>query len=65
MARKKPAQVAPGKTAVRITRDHDFHHAPAVVQAFKADTDVVVDSSVAKALIEAGVAEKLTAETED
>jgi len=65
MARKKAAPQGDGMVRVRMTRDHDFRHAPARVTAFKAGAEASVASSVAEALVEAGVAEKLTAETED
>ena len=44
---------------VRITRDHDYRHAPARVQAFRAGAEVNVPREVAEALIAAGAAQPL------
>lgn len=50
---------------VRILKDHDHRHAAGVVQAFKAGTITKIPPSVAKALIEAGAAEPLTADDKE
>lgn len=52
------------RVGVRILRDHDHYHAPARVQAFKKGQTPRIPPSVAKALIEIGAAEPLTADKE-
>lgn len=44
---------------VRMLRDHDHRISPAVVQAFKAETEVDVPKATAEALIGAGAAEAI------
>lgn len=65
MAKKTTAPAKrDARVGVRILHDHNHYHAPARVQAFKAGQEPLVPPSVAKALIEAGAAEPLTADKE-
>jgi len=72
MAKKKSAAARAATASkfmqvvqVRILHDHDHRIAPAHVLAFQAGTTPWVAPAVAKAVIAAGAAETMTAQTED
>lgn len=66
MARKTKAPAdAAGLVQVRILRAHDHRIAPARILAFTAGSEPWVAPEVAQALIGAGAAEPITADTED
>lgn len=62
--RSQPAK-RDARVEVRILRDHDYRHNPATTQAFRAGQTAKIPPTVARALIEAEVAEPITANQED
>lgn len=50
---------------IKITQDYDYRVRPAVVQHFRAPTEVNVPKKTAEALIEAGAATPVPAETKE
>lgn len=50
---------------LKITKNMDYRVSPAVIQAFRAGTDVEVPKKTADALIKAGAATPLTADKQE